>query len=163
VIAPKTSSPVRIATLQPPSTATGACSRIAASAPETASAGSSPAPHEASVIGGRPELADGSTISTCSALSAMPARSAASRARSAGATPRSARSPSAATAACSSDWRRSRRSVSSRSVMSRPTASSIGPSSSCTMPQLISPTNSLPSRRSPQTSVENRSGCSVAK
>ena len=33
--------------------------------------------------------------------------------------------------------------------MSRPTASSSGPSIASTIPQLISPTNSLPSLRSP--------------
>ncbi len=37
-----------MATLQPPSSATGASPRIAASAPLRASGGSSPAPHEAS-------------------------------------------------------------------------------------------------------------------
>ena len=76
-------------------------------------------------------------------------RSVASLVSSSGATPRSARSPSAATAACCSDWRRSRCSVSRRSEMLRPIASSSGPSSLATMPQLISPMNSLPSLRRP--------------
>jgi hypothetical protein len=47
--------------------------------------------------------------------------------------------------------------------MSRPIASSSGPPPVSTMPQLISPTNSEPSLRRPHTSVEKRSGCSVAK
>ena len=82
--------------------------------------------------------------------------STASAPRSAGSAPASARSPIAATA-------RSRTSAACRSETSRPTASSSGPPLVSTIPQLISPTNSEPSRRRPRTAVENRIGCSVAK
>ena len=47
--------------------------------------------------------------------------------------------------------------------MSRPIASSSGPASVSTIPQLISPTNSDPSRRRPSARIVKRSGCSVAK
>ena len=87
-----------------------------------------------------------------SAAAARPPRPRA-RARSA---PASARSPIAATA-------RSRRSAARRAETSRPIASSSLPAAVWTMPQLISPTNSVPSSRTPHASVENRSGCSVAK
>ena len=104
-----------------------------------------------------------SSTSTRSAPSTSRTRSAASRASSDGSTPRSARSPSAATAACCSDCRRSRDSDSRRSEMLRPIASSSGPSSLLTMPQLISPMNSEPSLRRPYARSVKRSGWSSSK
>jgi hypothetical protein len=95
---------------------------------------------------------------TCAPVTGSVARisSTASAERSAGSAPASARSPIAATA-------RSRRSAARRSETSRPIASSSLPASVSTIPQLISPTNSDPSRRRPHASLEKRSGCSVAK
>ena len=90
-----------------------------------------------------------SSTATRSTPSVVRTRSAASSLSSFGPTPRSARSPSAATAACCSDWRRSRDSVSRRAETSRPIASSSGPLSVSTIPQLISPMKSLPSLRRP--------------
>ena len=80
----------------------------------------------------------------------------ASSASSPGAAPASARSPIAASA-------RTRSSAARRSEMSRPMASSSGPATVCTIPQLISPMNSVPSRRTPHASAVKRSGWSVAK
>ena len=99
-----------------------------------------------------------SSTSTRSTPSTARTRSAASLLSSAGARPRSARSPSAATTACCSDCRRSRCSVWSRSEMLRPIASSSGPSSLSTMPQLISPMNSVPSLHRPYARSVKRSG-----
>ena len=58
---------------------------------------------------------------------------------------------------------RSRPSASRRPETSRPIASSMGPLSVSTIPQLISPMNSLPSLRSPKALSEKRSGCSSSK
>ena len=142
------------------------CAEAATSAPWTRSpvwigmltllAPASTAPHAAISRGP-------SSTATRSTPSVARTRSAASLLSSSGATPRSARSPSAATAACCSDWRRSRASDSSRSEMLRPIASSSGPSSLATMPQLISPMNSVPSLRRPYARSEKRSGCSSSK
>ena len=72
--------------------------------------------------------------------------------------------PSAATAAdLRATGAAARVSASRCAVMSRPIASSSGPASVSTIPQLISPTNSLPSRRRPSARIVKRSGWSVAK
>ena len=119
-------------------------------------AAASTAPHAAISFGP-------ASTATRSTPSVARTRSAASSLSSLGPTPRSARSPSAATAACCWDWRRSRASFSSRSDTSRPIASSTGPLSVSTIPQLISPMNSLPSLRRPKALSEKRSGCSSSK
>jgi hypothetical protein len=53
--------------------------------------------------------------------------------------------------------------VARRALTSRPSASSNGPPSVCTIPQLISPRNSVPSRLIPHVSPANRSRCSPVK
>ena len=127
---PKTSSPVRISTFSPAPFA---------------------GPKDASVSPSR-----ATTARTSGSVSRI--RSTASVARSPTSAPARARSPSAATAATWRDWRCTLASASRCAVMSRPIASSSGPASVSTIPQLISPTNSEPSLRKPSARIVNRSG-----
>ena len=127
-------------------------------------AGSSAAPQAATACGSASPSASGSRMATWVAPSAVPTRSTASRARSAGrdAAQRPLAQPGhdgllvglAADPAVV---------LAGAGRCPGPPPAAAGPSLDSTIPQLISPMNSLPSLRTPWARSLKRSGCSSSK